>query len=106
MFLGTAIVNATATNDAPTNDGTNPAAQTVVEDGSLALSLSSIDVADIDNSSLTLTFGPTNGTLTLAAGTGAATGVTLGVNTVAGTLAQLNAYLDQVCAVPFAPTAD
>ncbi len=88
----TLTVTITGTNDAPVN--TVPGAQTPAEDTPLALT--GVSINDADAEPLTVTVTVANGTLTVNLGGGAA--VTGGTNgaatlTLAGTQAQLNAAL-------------
>ena len=90
----TVALTVSAVNDAPVN--TVPGAQSTGEDTTLAFD--PISVADVDDASLTVELGVTNGTLTLGTTTGLAFTVGDGsadaAMTFAGAKADLNAALD------------
>ena len=91
------VINVTAINDDPTNDGSLPTDITVTEDVLSNVDLSAIDLADVDAAggdlTLTLTTG-TGGNLTAAAGTGITIGGTSTALTISGSLTDLNSYLN------------
>jgi VCBS repeat-containing protein len=102
----TLAVTVTPVNDAPVN--TVPSAtQILAEDATV--SISGLSIADVDagTGNMTVTLGVTQGTLTVAAGTG----VTLGTNgsasvTLTGTVSAINTLLATANAVTYAPTAN
>ncbi len=95
----TITFNITGANDAPTSAG-SPATVTVVEDTASGFDLSTINIADVDGDSLTVTIVISAGSFATpvdGAGVGAGVSATL-VNattiTLAGSVADINTYLD------------
>jgi CTP-dependent riboflavin kinase len=84
--IDTVPITVNAVNDPPVN--TVPGPLTVNEDTTLPIGVS---VTDVDSAALTTTLSVTNGTLTVAAGGGAAIGGNgSGAVTISGTAAQIN----------------
>ncbi len=103
-----ATIDVTAVNDAPVN--ALPASPTTLED--TALVISGLSVADVDNSSLTVTLSIPQGQLLLntgvAGGLSAAqiTGNNSGTVVLAGTVAQINATLAHASGLQYTPLAN
>lgn len=92
--LGTVNIDITAVNDAPTVSGLATDV-TVTEDTASNLDLSSATFADVDGDSLTVTLTASAGTMTASSGGGVTVGGSgTGTLTLAGTVANINTFLD------------
>ena len=97
-------INLTAINDDPTNAGTLPSDVTVAEDVLTSVDLSAVDFSDVDagSSDLTVTLSTsTGGQLTLAADASIDFGGTATARTLAGTIAELNAYFNNTSNIQY-----
>ena len=101
----TAAINIDATNDDPTNAGTQPTDIVVNKDVSSNVDLSAIDLSDVDaasgNITVTLTTS-TGGNLTSTTGGGVTVGGSgTGILTLDGTLADLNTFLNNASNITY-----
>ena len=97
-------IHVVATNDDPTNAGSLPADVLVTEDVATDMDLASLDFADADagSASLTMTLSTaTGGQLTAVAGVGVTIGGTSNARTFTGTLADLNTYFDDTTNIQY-----
>ncbi len=95
-------INITPVNDAPTNAGTLPPTQVVLEDFASALNLSNLTVADVDSATLNVILAANSGTLAATSG-GGVTVTNSGTSTVTlnGSLSALNGFLDSPTAITY-----
>ncbi|TFH86517.1 DUF4347 domain-containing protein [Billgrantia azerbaijanica] len=99
--VGSANIDITAVNDAPTASGV-PTDVSVSEDTASNFDLSAVNVADVDGDSLTVTLAASAGTFTAASGGGVTVGGSgTGSLTLAGTAANINTFLDTLSNVQY-----
>lgn len=100
--LGTITVDVDATNDAPTVTGV-PEGITVAEDTATHLSLSDVEVTDIDGDTLTLTITANEGSFSNPASTTGVTATLVDAQTITlnGSASDINSYLDQASAIEY-----
>lgn len=93
-------------NDAPTATGV-PASVTVTEDAATDVDLSAVSFADVDGDSLTITLTAAAGTLTATSGGGVTVGGSgTGTLTLAGTVANINTFLDTSTNIKYITESD
>jgi Ca2+-binding RTX toxin-like protein len=100
--VDTVTLNISAVNDPPVN--TVPGAQSTAEDTSKAITGLSINDVDAGSSSMTVTLGVTNGTLTVSGGSATIANSGTSTVTLTGTMAQINATL--AANVTYVPTVN